>query len=208
MRVKDVALRHGLSIKSIAQLVAGLAVVVLAILGLADVAPTFLVSMATILFGVSLLSNALPAGYSAPEGGIGGVSSGSPTVLLAGVAGVVLGVLALLGASSIQLVAIAVIAFGRSLLIASHADVRFLAAAHGNVESTLVRIVRDTARNATGLQTIAGMAAIVLGILALSGFSPPKLVLIALLELGCFSTLTSAVIKRTFAGVSRPAPRA
>jgi hypothetical protein len=205
MSVKDVALRRGLGIKSIAQLVAGLAVVVLAILGLADVAPTFLVSMATILFGVSLLSNALPAGDSAPEGG---VASGSPTILLAGVAGVLLGVLALLGASSIQLVALAVIAFGRSLLITSNAEVRFLAATPGNVESTLVRMVRDTARNATSLQTIAGMAAIVLGILALPGFSPPKLVLIALLELGCFSSLTSAVIKRTFAGVSRPAPRA
>ena len=126
---------------SIVELVAGLAVVVLTILGLAEVSPTFLVALATIVFGVGLLLygtaalsqlNAALARYSASEASLGGISSGWSTVFLAGVAGIVLGILALLGVSSTQLVAIAVIAFGASLLISSNAGMRMriLAAQH------------------------------------------------------------------------------
>ena len=55
---------------------------------------------------------------------------------------------------------------------------------------------------------MAGLAAIVLGILALSGFAPTRQVSIALLELGCFSSLASAVIARSFPRVFQVPPRA
>jgi hypothetical protein len=120
----------------------------------------------------------------------------------------VLGILALLGVASTQLVAIAVIAFGASLLISSNAGMRMriLAATPANADPALARIIGDMAVDTAGLQMMAGLAAIVLGILALSGFAPTKLVLIALLELGCFSSLTSAVIGGTFARAFRLAP--
>lgn len=218
MSVTDVAVRPELGSELVVELVAGLAVVVLTILGLAEVSPTFLVAIATIVFGVGLLLygstalsqlNAVLARCSAPEGGLGGISAGWSTVLLAGVAGIVLGILALLGLSSTQLVAIAVIGFGASLLISCNSGMRMriLAATPTNADPTLARIVGDMATDTTGLQTMAGLAAIVLGILAWSSFAPTKLVLIALLELGCFSSLTSAVIGGTFARTFRVAAR-
>ena len=124
---------------SIVELVAGRAVVVLTILGLAEVSPTFLVALASIVFGVALL---------------------------------------LYGAAALS-----------------------------QLNAALVDI-RPPTTDTTGLQTMAGLAAIVLGILALSGFAPTKLVLIALLQLGCFSSLTRAVIAGTFARAFRLAPHA
>jgi len=47
----------------------------------------------------------------------------------------------------------------------------------------------------------------VLGILALSGFAPLTLVLIALLGLGCFATLSSAVIASTLTRAVAFAPQ-
>jgi hypothetical protein len=128
-------------------------------------------------------------------------------VFLAGVAGIVLGILALLGVASPQLVAIAVIAFGASLLISSNASMRILAATPADADPTIARIVGDMATDTTGLQTMTGLAAIVLGILALFGFAPTTLVLIALLGLGCFSSLTSAVFEGTFARAFRVGSR-
>jgi hypothetical protein len=197
MRVRDVAIRRESRSEPIVRLVAGLAVVVLTVLGLAEVGPpTFLVAVATIVFGAGLWLKSVLA-TSVAEGRRGGVSEGTPTVLLAGVAGMVLGLLALVGAPAIQLVALAVIAFGRSLLIGSYADV--LAATPTNADPTFARIVRDMATGVAALPTMAGSAAIVLGIFALCGFAPTELMLIALLELGCFSSLTSGLIGVSFA---------
>jgi hypothetical protein len=198
MRVRDVAIRRESRSESIVGLVAGLAVVVLTVLGLAEVGPpTFLVAAASIVFGAGLWLKSVLATYPVAESRLGGVSAGTPTVLLAGVAGMVLGLLAVVGAPAIQLVALAVIAFGRSLLIGSYADV--LAAAPTNAAPAFARIVRDMATGVAALPTMAGSAAIVLGILALCGFAPTELTLIALLELGCFSSLTSGLIGVSFA---------
>ena len=118
--------------ESLPELAAGLAVVVLTILGLASVSPTFLVEIATIVFGVGLLLHGSTTlalisrllGKEAGVDGAAGVASGWAIILVAGAAGIVLGILALLGVSSLQLVAIAVIAFGAALLISSNASMR------------------------------------------------------------------------------------
>lgn len=218
MSVTDVAVRSERASESIVELIAALAVVVLTILGLAEVSPSFLVAIATIVFGVGLLLygtaalsqlNVALARFSASETGLGSISGGWSTLFLAGVAGIVLGILALLGVSSTELVAIAAIGFGASLLISSNASMRMriMGATPTNADPMLARIVGDMATDTTGLQTMAGLAAIVLGILALSGFAPTKLVLIALLELGCLSSLTSAAIGGTFVRAFRLATR-
>lgn len=203
--------------ESLPELVAGLAVVVLTILGLAGVSPAFLVEIATIVFGVGLLLygsatlSQLARVVSNQVGaeGAAGVAGGWSILLLAGVAGIVLGILALLGVSSIQLVAIAVIAFGAALLISSNASMRLrvLLGAPANVDPMIEQLVRDTASDTAGLQTMTGLSAVVLGILALSGFSPNVLVLIALLGLGCFAILTSAFMAGAFARAFHVAAR-
>jgi hypothetical protein len=203
--------------ESLPELVAGLAVIILTILGLAGVNPAFLVEIATIVFGVGLLlyGSATLSQFSRVlaeyrgAGGAAGIASGWSIILLAGAAGIVLGILALLGVSSIQLVAIAVIAFGAALLISSNASMRLrvLLGTPANTDPAIERLVRDAASDTAGLQTMTGLAAIVLGILALSGFAPTILVLIALLGLGCFASLTSAFIAGTFARAFQVAPR-
>ena len=138
--------------------------------------------------------------------------SGSESIveLVAALAGVALTILGLAEVSPPFLVAIATIVFGASLLISSNSGMRtrIIAATPPNADPTLARIVGDIATDTAGLQTMAGLAAIVLGILALPGFAPTRPVLIALLELGCFSSLTSAAIGGTFVRAFRLAPRA
>lgn len=93
------------------------------------------------------------------------------------------------------------------LIVELVAGMRVLAATPTNADPTLVRIHGDIATDMSRLKTMAGLAAIVLVILTLSVFAPTKQVLIALLELACYSSVTSAVIGRTFARASRVAPR-
>jgi hypothetical protein len=203
--------------ESLPELVAGLAVIVLTILGLAGVSPAFLVEIATIVFGVGLLLygsatlSQLARVVSNHPGvdGAAGVAGGWSILLLAGVGGIILGILALLGVSSIELVAIAVIAFGAAMLISSNASMRLrvIVGAPANVDPVIEQLVRDTASDTAGLQTMTGLSAVVLGILALSGFSPNVLVLIALLGLGCFATMTSAFIAGAFARAFHVAAR-
>jgi len=217
MSSTDLAGRRETTAGSLSELVAGLAVIVLTILGLAGVSPAFLVEIATIVFGAGLLLYG-----SAMVGQIGrvvahhsghdaaaGLASGWSIALLSGVAGIVLGILALLGVSSIPLVAIAVIGFGAGLLISSNTGmrIRLLDGASEQADPVIKQLLHDSAADTAGLQTMIGLAAIVLGILALSGFAPLTLVLIALLGLGCFATLSSAVIASTLTRAVAFAPQ-
>lgn len=78
--------------ESLPELAAGLAVVVLTILGLAGVSPTFLVEIATIVFGVGLLLYGTTTlalisrilGKEAGVDGAAGVASGWAIILVAG----------------------------------------------------------------------------------------------------------------------------
>jgi len=210
MRVIYDAIRRESGFDSIVKSGCSLTVVVLTLLGLAEVGPpAFFVAIATIVFGVRLSLDPVLARDSVSGGSVGAVSGGCPTVLHAGVAGILLGTLALLGASSIQLAALAAIAFGRSIMISSNGGLRMRAwtARRTNAGPTFAWIDRQMKIDAAALQPIAGLAAIVLGILALSGFASKTLVLIALLELGCFVSVSSAIIRRTFARAFRIAPR-
>lgn len=205
------------AIESLPELVAGLAVVVLTILGLAHVNSAFLVEIATIVFGVGLLLyggailSQLGRVFStfAFADASAGASNGWSAILLTGTAGVVLGILALLGIHSITLVAISIIAFGAALMISSNASMRLrmLQGLAANIDPVMERLVRDTATDSAGLQTMTGLAAIVLGILALTGVAPITLTLIALLALGCFASLTSAFVGGTVARAFFITPR-
>jgi hypothetical protein len=110
--------------------IGGAATVVLAIIGLSGTNADLLLAIATIVFGTALLiqSGAIlselthiifpaRAGEPIEEFRGGGLS----IVFLVGSAGIVLGVLALLGIYRIELISIAIIAFGSALVFGSNA---------------------------------------------------------------------------------------
>ena len=111
--------------------IGGLATVVIAIVGLSGVNAPMMASIATIVFGVALLiqGGAMLSEYAQiifPAGsrttnveGFGG--SSLSVVFLVGAAGIVLGVLSLLGIEPATLTPIAAIAFGSALVLSSNA---------------------------------------------------------------------------------------
>lgn len=190
---------------SVPEAVAGLAVVILAILGLAGVSPTFLVAIATIVFGVELLLNGASTmsdlgrvlGQEGETEALDGSAvNGLSMVFLAGVAGIVLGILALLEVSSTHLVAIAAIAFGGALLVSSNADmrIRMLETASHMHSRAGTELAEGVASDGAGMQTMSGLTAVVLGILALAGFASVTLVLVALLTMSGYAVMSSGFI--------------
>jgi hypothetical protein len=199
------AARQNSKVESVSELVAGLAVVILAILGLAGAVPNYLVAIATIIFGVELLLygtgqvaelTRILGQKSNSEALVGAAVGGLSVAFLAGVAGIVLGILALLGVVPTQLVAIAVIGFGGALLVSANASMRLrsLGVSSGTSDLVIVNFANGIAADTAGMQTMSGLTAIVLGILALANMSPVNLVLIALLAIGAFAVLSSAFI--------------
>lgn len=164
---------------SAAEAIGGAAAVVLAIIGLANGVPVAMMSIATIVLGGAILLDATAVGVRhqrlvrdtwgrdvrAPKVRLG---TGLSAEALAGVAGIVLGILALLGDIPVTLGAIAVIVFGGGMML-----------------GTVARRRHDDATNvATGGDVLIGIGAVVLGILALLGLYPLTLVLVALLGVG------------------------
>jgi len=137
--------------------IGSIAVIALAIAGLAGVWSMNIAAIATIILAAAILV----------EGGVfteremllrrGELAS---TELLAGLGGVVLGILALLGVAPGTLISVATIVFGGCLLFS--------------------RLVEG----AFGSRMLVGIGAVVLGILAVVGLSQVTLVLVALLCLG------------------------
>lgn len=178
-----------------AEAIAGIVAIVLTILALAHVAPNFLVAIATIAIGVALLAQgsgvageyARLTTYQAEPTTFGGSSTWS-IELLTGAAGVVLGILALLGVAPIILVASAIIAMGGGLSLSAGAtaQIAFVNATRGSSNDHVRRFAVESASTSSITQGLSGLQAIVLGILSLAGFSSISLVLIALLAVGVF----------------------
>ncbi len=161
--------------------VGGVATVILAILGLIGFYAPIMAVIATILFGVTLLiqGNGMMSGYarfSVPLGAnspINGfnVSSRSALVLL-GAGGIALGVLSLLDFNSAVLTPIASIMFGSALVLSSvsvwHLNVVRRASARDE-ESSRDILANQMVFDSAGIQIFGGFAAVVLGVLAVSG---------------------------------------
>lgn len=177
-----------------AEAIAGIAAIVLTILGLAHVAPELLVAVATIAMGVALLAQgATIAGEYAQLSAYQGEVlpfSGSSTwsiELLAGAAGVVLGILALLGVAPLILVAIAIIGFGGGLSLSAGAVAQVaISGTRISTDDRVRRFAVESASTSSVMQGLIGLQAVVLGILSLAGFNSLSLVLIALLAAGVF----------------------
>jgi hypothetical protein len=163
---------------SVVEAVGGFGVIVLSILGLAGLIPDFLASIAGIVFGVAIFAEgaAIAAEYSSlyarlTGGAIGAVElGGGMTVeIMAGVAAIVLGILALIGVATTILLPALVIAAGAALMLTSWTLQRLnhlKLEAFGGAE-VAQHVARGAVSGAAGAQLLAGLAAVVLGIIAL-----------------------------------------
>jgi hypothetical protein len=206
-----------------ADAVGGIVTIVLAILGLANIAPETIIPIATIVFGVALLiqGGTLLSEYArlifpsgAPSSSTGQFGGGSlAAVFLAGAGGIVLGILALLGINPTVLTSAAIIAFGAALMLSSnsvwnlyHLRRESLSAQQHSTASGSEVLANEMAIGSAGMQALAGLAAIVLGILALAGNNPAVLALVALLALGATLILTGSTLSTTVLSLMRPLP--
>ena len=180
--------------------VGGVAAVALAIIALAGVYPLYLVAIATIVLGASLLfegfsivaryshhimpeDTAMSATHTARMETGGGVSA----EMFCGAAGVALGILALIGLVPWTLMAISAIALGAGLVLSSgtRARVRRHMLEGFHMHEFTWAIVREGMQAALITEVCVGIGAIVLGILALCGTAPVVLTTVAMLALGC-----------------------
>lgn len=215
MTTAETRMREVASYGGLVDAFGGAATVVLAIVALAGTSSDMLLAIATIVFGAALLiqSGAIVSELSAmivPEGGaalaenFGG--GGLAIVFLAGTAGIVLGVLALIGIHPVMLASIAVIAFGSAVVFGGGSvwSVFRLKQSGQTVVSGAQIVATEIAAGSAGLQCVGGLAAIVLGILAVTGTLPAILSLVGLLIMGAAIVLTGSTLTGVVQGFMRP----
>lgn len=162
-----------------AEAVGGLAVIVISILGLVGLAPEPLAAIAGIIFGVAILAQGSTIAaeyyslYSRLSGGALGtveLGGGMTVEVMAGGAAIVLGILALLGMAPEILLPALVITAGGSLILAAGAVQRLnnLKLTAAEPQGTAQRVMHVATSGAAAGQLLAGIAAIVLGIIALA----------------------------------------
>ena len=197
--------------------IGGIAAGVLAIIGMTGFDPEGMASIATIVLGGAFLvqTGAILSEYTHTLRQLGIVSSASnpfigaeglTAMFLVGAGGIVLGVLALLGIASVALTAIALIAYG-SALVLSGSSVRQLYVVRGEFlggRTGTELLTGQIAAGSAGIQLISGLAAVVLGILAVAGHSSRILALAALLVLGVTVLLSGGALSSLVLSFMRP----
>lgn len=175
--------------------IAGLAALVLAIIGLVSsgAVESYMVTIATIVVGaaITLQGAAIGARFArlasqSPRGAGSELGSGVSAAFLGGVAGLVLGVLALLNVNPMTLVPTAIIIFGSAMLLSGGLGPQLgqLEASRMGEHSGWQELTQAMATGAAGAHVLVGLSTVILGILALVGVNPAKLSLVALLVLG------------------------
>jgi hypothetical protein len=164
---------------------AGVAVIVLAIVALAGVSTHVLASIAAIVIGGGLMMQAMnsaaeqfrPLAVPAPAVAVQRTELSGDVLVdcLCGVAGIVLGILALVGAGGTALLSAALIVYGGALLVGGAASAR------------LPGLVAPS-----GMEMLIGLAAVVLGIISVLMAGAAMLVLIGFLAVGAALLLVSA----------------
>jgi hypothetical protein len=191
----------------LAEAACGIAVIGLAIAGLAHAWPTILSGIAQIVFGIGLLSadTGVVAYYWRRWRGERTVSvqlgGGLGAEAVAGVAGIVLGILTLIGLVPYVLSAVCVIVLGVSVILGGAVRAQLLTRALHRLDWTDEEreITQEAHRAALGGRALIGLAAIILGIISvvLAASAPADslvLALVGLLCLGAGSLLTGAAL--------------
>lgn len=199
---------HTVETGSFAETIAGAGAVALAILAIIGVLPIVLGAIATMAVGVGLFLGGgsiaartrqidpTPRGRAVRRQIMGGLGMEA----LAGASGAVLGLLALLGINSLTLLSVAAIVLGGALLMASAATSRLEADLDRMAASGEHHMSHEAVYVASGSDFLVGIGAIVLGILALTGWAPLTLSLVAMLAVGAAGMLNgSSLAVRFFA---------
>ncbi len=121
------------------------------------------------------------------------VSRGIAAEFLAGLAGIVLGILALLRIAPMTLMSVAVIIYGGTLLLTSGESI-WLSLFSGDNEVAR-QLMHSMSMAAAGAQVLVGLAGLVLGILGVIGIAPIMMILVALLASGA-----SILLRGSFVG--------
>jgi hypothetical protein len=191
---------------SLAEAVCGIAAIVLAIVGLAGMYPIYLGSIAAIVVGVGLVleGGAIGSRFSrllgeiiGPRFSIAELGGGMTAEFLSGATGIVLGILALLGIVSVPLLSVAAIVFGGALLLGAGATASLnclIVEHHYHAHEAARRVAGAMVSGATGAQVLVGLAAVVLGIVALTGLYPLTLSLVAFLAVGGAVTISGLAL--------------
>ncbi len=171
---------------TLAEIVSGVAAVVLAILALAGVLARPLTAIATIAAGAAVMFEgwALSARFAElqSEAGTAPITpagGGMTAETLAGGAAIVLGILALVRVAALPLVLVSAIILGGALLLGSAARARLNALRMQVHEQNEVNraIAQEAAAASTGAEVLVGVAGTVLGILGLSAAGTTSAVL-------------------------------
>lgn len=170
----------------------GLTALVFAIIGF-SYRPFTMASIATIAIGVALFSQgtAIMARWHEALRRLEGarfekreLASGVSTEMFGGLAGIVLGMLALVGVKPLVLLPVAAMVFGGALLLggAAQPDLVYLAPERN---PKLARVTYSAIQTSGGVMILVGIASVVLGILAVLSVGPIlTLTLVALMAIG------------------------
>lgn len=184
---------------------AGIATIVLAIVALAGVSAGALASIATIVIGVGLMVQAF---NSAAEGSkmmtaemaasqqAAGLGGEIMVDLMCGLTGVVLGILALVGISTVHLVPAALIVFGGALLLSGAITMRPRTFSTTSAAGQTQVVSYQGSAATSGMEILIGLAAIVLGILSVIFAATVSwvLVLVGFIAVGAALLLVSATV--------------
>ncbi|HVZ92520.1 MAG TPA: hypothetical protein VG843_12790 [Rhizomicrobium sp.] len=189
---------------SIADAAGGIAVIVLSIIGLGRATPGPLMSIAVIVLGAAFLAEggAVIGEYTQllnrTVGAVADSGAGMMMELMIGAAILVLGILGLIGVAPAILAPVAVIVAGALLLVSAPVMMQLVEirrVLEGTAEPAQ-SLLRASASGVSGMQILAGLAAIVLGILDLTGatIGAGALTLVALLILGAALTFNGTAL--------------
>jgi len=181
---------------SLAEGLCGIAAVVLAIIGLSGALPFDLGGVTAIVVGAGLLLEGAAIGTrfsrlldetAGQRFSLSELGGGMTAEFLAGAAGIVLGILALIGIHGGTLLAVSAIVFGAALLLGAGASATlngFVVEHHYRDREMVRRAASGLVSAATGAQVLIGLGAVILGIIALTTVYTLTLSLVAFLIVG------------------------
>ena len=173
---------------TVVELIVGIAAVAATIVGLLGTSPLSMAEIATILVGGALLFEGAAIATRLRRGGLdsddmrrdAGQVGGTGMEVIGGIVGIALGVVALFGVAPLFLIPIALIVFGGALMFGSAGTARI----HE----------QSPAKMTSGVQLVAGVIAVALGILALLELAPLTLSLVGLLLVGATVLLSGSAL--------------
>lgn len=205
MNQTDMHMKEGLIGGAGAEALGGIGAAVLAIIGLAHIFPRDMLAVSGIAVGAALLfeGGAIAAEHKKLLARIApdklqhlNLDTGMSVEMIGGLSAVVLGILSVLALDPNVLMPAAAIVVGTALILSSSTTARMnaLRLAAQDVEGTALHIAREAVNASAMTQVLVGMAAVVLGILALIGVASSVLALVAFLAIGASLALSGSSI--------------